>query len=111
MGATIGLDLDFIVEGQGSVVKLTFADIETMLEVSLTNFTIYAQIDQASIGDVFASDSQIGDIDTRSMKTFLNLGLKLAIPLINVFLAAGISFPQSLFGGLLVIKDASFNSY
>ena len=45
MGANLGLNLDFIVEGQGSAVKMTFADINTMLEASLTNFTIFAKID------------------------------------------------------------------
>jgi hypothetical protein len=45
MGANFGLNLDFIVEGQGSAVEMRFDDVETMLEASLTNFTIIAKVD------------------------------------------------------------------
>lgn len=58
-------------------------------EVSLTNFTLYIQFDSWNIGDVTAEESQIGDIDTKAMKTLINLGLKIVVPMLNLLLSKG----------------------
>jgi hypothetical protein len=42
------------------------------------------------------------------MKTFLNLGIKMALPIINLMLSKGISIPDSLFDGKLLIQEAVF---
>jgi len=79
--------------------------------MTLIDFRFYPVIDTINIGALTALDSQIGEIDTRSMKLLINSGLKVMIPMINLFLANGIPFPQSLFGGKLVIETAIFSAF
>jgi hypothetical protein len=78
--------------------------------LTLTNFIFYPVIESLNIGDIYATDSQIGTIDTRSMKLLINSALKVAVPMINLLLAKGINFPQTLFGGKIVIENAIFNA-
>jgi hypothetical protein len=45
------------------------------------------------------------------MKLLINSALKVAVPMINLLLAKGINFPQTLFGGKIVIENAIFNAF
>jgi hypothetical protein len=40
----------------------------------------------------------------------INLTIKLAIPIINAFLAKGLPFPQDIMG-MITLKSATFDSY
>ena len=111
MGANIGLDMTFIVEGQGTAVRFNFVDVISMLQLTLVDFRFYPIIESVKIGDAYASESQIGEIDITGLKKTFNMFMKILVPLVNVFLGSGIPFPQELFEGKLVIKDATFNSF
>ncbi len=109
MGLDFGIDLRFIVEGQGTAVVLGFDDIEAMLGLTFSNYTLYPKVESVKLNTLQATESTIGELDTRSMKTLINTGLKLAIPVINAFLSSGFKFPSELFGGKIEIESATFN--
>jgi len=97
MGININLDIDLIVEGVETAVKLNFANCVSMLQLSLTDMVFYPIIENFKIGEAYASESKIGDIDISGIKKAINMGAKILVPLLNVFLAGGIPFPESLF--------------
>jgi len=97
MGININLDIDLIVEGKETAVKLMFADCISMLKLSLTDMVFYPIIENFKITDAYATESKIGEIDISGIKKVINMGAKILVPLINVFLAGGIPFPESLF--------------
>ena len=94
-----------------TAVSLNFTDIETMLELTLENFLLTPKVDSVKINNVDAVYSTIGKINTFQIKSFLNLGISMALPIINKVLSKGIEFPHSFFNGSIVIQNATFNSY
>jgi hypothetical protein len=54
-----------------------------MISVTLQNFTAHGKINSFKITDITAAQSQIGEIDTDSLRSFFNVGAKMALPLVN----------------------------
>ena len=103
MGANLALDFSLIVEGQGNALVLSFGDVVAMLKLSLTDFRLYPLLESMKIGTLVATESQIGEVNTQSLKSILNLTFKALIPMANIFLTKGIPIPQSYFGGKVIL--------
>jgi hypothetical protein len=86
LGANVSVDFNFEVIGNGTAVVLSFIDTIAMMQLTLTNFTLVPQLKSIKFNDIEASQSQIGDIDTASIKSFLNLAIRMGLPVVNKFL-------------------------
>lgn len=75
---------------QGTAVVLSFIDTIAMMKLTLKNFTLTPKIESIKFNQIVASQSQIGNVDTNAIKSFLNLGIRMALPVINTYLAKGI---------------------
>jgi len=64
-----------------------------MFHFKISNYTLFPDIETLKIGDIAARESAIGEVDTKSMKTFLNMGMKVLVPVINGYLKDGFEIP------------------
>jgi len=76
----------------------------------LTNFTLVPKIESMKFNEIDASQSTIGDVDTDGIKEFLNLGVRLALPILNKVLSKGFEIPHT-FNNTISIENATFASF
>ena len=81
-----------------------------MVQASLDNFILKVKIDQVKFSDISLIQSEIGQVNARELKYFLNTLFRMVIPFINgLVLANGFPIPDTFFG-VMRIKSARFYS-
>jgi len=82
IGGKITLDAAFYVKGELAIV-LTFVDMAISNKITLKDFVLYNEIQDISFADIEQRESKIGEQDTFSMVSMLNMGAGIAVPIIN----------------------------
>ena len=108
MGAKVTFDLEFIVNNETAIIIEVYEG-DFFVNPKLDNFTFFIKIESVSIKNITTYNSQIGDHNLESLKTFLNDMFYLATPIINAYFATGFQVPNEFFG-LIVVDHADFQS-
>jgi len=82
IGGKVTIDAAFYVKGELAIV-LTFVDVAISNNITLRDFVLYNEIQDISFGDIEQRESKIGEQDTISMLSLLNMGAGIAVPIIN----------------------------
>jgi len=110
-----GLDFAIWVEtqDQGEVLALDLSvdNVAIDASITITNFTIGLEANKFQVGTIDVVTSTIGRVSTLTLKTLINTGFLVLIPVLNTFLEKlHVQFPDNILG-IFTLDDLNLAYY